>query len=251
MSKHLARRGGVWWARLVVPARLREATGRREFIQSCKTHESHIAKLVAGVLVAGWRRQLLELESVAMNSDVLKLIDKASALTVGGYMSIAEAAASIGVERNWLLRIASTYSLKLHCRLVNTPGHILAGAELERDGSVSGGVARIVPTPSQMPESAIETTFSGVLPISDSPQVASAIISGGLESVDVVLFDLPKSPGNVFAPDGTVWCEVESLEVAAHQIDAIRLRLARELTTEQIQRAQEARTPAIPAMNVF
>jgi len=131
MSKHLARRGGVWWARLVVPARLREATGRREFIQSCKTHELHIAKLVAAVLVAGWRRQLLELESVAMNSDVLKLIDKAPALTVGGYMSIAEAAASIGVERNWLLRIASTYSLKLHCRLVNTPGHILAGAELQ------------------------------------------------------------------------------------------------------------------------
>ncbi len=247
MSKHLARRGGVWWARLVVPARLREATGRREFIQSCKTHELHIAKLVAAVLVAVWRRQLLELESVAMNPDVLKLINKAPALTVGGYMSIVEAAASIGVERNWLLRIASTYSLKLHCRLVSTPGHILTGDELERDGSVSGGVARVVPTPSQMPDDAIGTTFSGMLPVSNSLHVASAIISGDLESVDVMLFDLPKSPGKVFVPDVTVCCDVGNLEVETRQIDAIRLRLARELTTEQIQRAQEARTPAIPA----
>lgn len=52
-----------WWARLAVPQRLREATGRREFIQSCRTHELHIAKLVASILVACWRRQLLALES--------------------------------------------------------------------------------------------------------------------------------------------------------------------------------------------
>ncbi|MDP2255501.1 MAG: hypothetical protein Q8K05_05495 [Polaromonas sp.] len=130
MAEHLARRGGVWWARLVVPARLREATGRREFIQSCKTHELHIAKLVGAVLVAGWRRQLLALEPVAMNSDVLKLIDKAPALTAGGYLTVADAAALIGVERNWLLRIAATYSLKLYCRLVNVSGYILVGSDL-------------------------------------------------------------------------------------------------------------------------
>ena len=34
----LFRRGGMWWARLVVPARLRDLAGRREFVQ-CWRHE--------------------------------------------------------------------------------------------------------------------------------------------------------------------------------------------------------------------
>ncbi len=68
------RRGGVWWARLAVPARLREAAGRREFIQSCRTSELHIAKLVCSVLVSKWRRLLLALESASMIADVLILI---------------------------------------------------------------------------------------------------------------------------------------------------------------------------------
>ncbi|WP_414703043.1 DUF6538 domain-containing protein [Polaromonas sp. UBA4122] len=47
MKSHLARRGGIWCARLVMPKHLRTLAGRREFAQSTKTHELHIAKLVA------------------------------------------------------------------------------------------------------------------------------------------------------------------------------------------------------------
>ena len=43
----LFRRGGIWWARLVVPPRLRGRAGRREFIQSTGTHEHIVGKLVA------------------------------------------------------------------------------------------------------------------------------------------------------------------------------------------------------------
>lgn len=67
MSTHLVRRGGIWWTRLVVPARLRVAAGRREFIQSCRTHELVIAKMVAAVLLADWRKQLLQLDSHQWN----------------------------------------------------------------------------------------------------------------------------------------------------------------------------------------
>ncbi|WP_432280023.1 DUF6538 domain-containing protein [Polaromonas hydrogenivorans] len=35
----------MWWTRLVVPKRLREAAGRREFMQSTRTHELAIARL--------------------------------------------------------------------------------------------------------------------------------------------------------------------------------------------------------------
>ena len=69
----LFRRGGIWWARLVVPKRLREAAGRREYVQSTKTHELAIAKLVVAVLMAGWRRQLLELQCRPMPIELLKI----------------------------------------------------------------------------------------------------------------------------------------------------------------------------------
>ncbi len=58
MASHLARRGGVWWTRLVVPERLRHVVGRREFVQSCRTADLQVAKTVAAVLLAEWRQTL-------------------------------------------------------------------------------------------------------------------------------------------------------------------------------------------------
>ena len=65
MVNHLARRRGIWWVRLVVPARLREAAGRREFTKSTRTHELHVAKLVAAATIADWRKLLMRLEAHA------------------------------------------------------------------------------------------------------------------------------------------------------------------------------------------
>ena len=84
MSSYLVRRGGIWWTRLAVPVRLRVAAGRREFIQSCRTHELAIAKPVAAVLLADWRKQLLQLDSRQMSVDVLKLVGGSPILSGGG-----------------------------------------------------------------------------------------------------------------------------------------------------------------------
>lgn len=100
MAGNLFRRGGMWWARLVVPARLRDALDRREFIQSCRTHEKSIAKLVAAVLLAGWRRQLLQVESVPMTADILKLVDGAPGLAAGGALPFAEAVRLAGISQS-------------------------------------------------------------------------------------------------------------------------------------------------------
>ena len=40
---------------MVVPTRLQEAAGRREFAQSTRTRELAIAKLLAAVVQADWR----------------------------------------------------------------------------------------------------------------------------------------------------------------------------------------------------
>jgi hypothetical protein len=70
----LTRRGGIWWARLVVPAVLREAASRREFNKSTRTHQIEIAKTIAAVLVADWRRQLLALKATPLSVDILKIV---------------------------------------------------------------------------------------------------------------------------------------------------------------------------------
>ena len=100
MSSHLLRRGGIWWARLAVPERLRAAAGRRQFIQSSKTHELQIAKLVTAVLVASWRRQRLALQFVAMPYDVLKIVDGLAAFVSGGHLPLEEAADLFGIGQN-------------------------------------------------------------------------------------------------------------------------------------------------------
>lgn len=104
MRNHLARRGGIWWARLVVPARLRKAARRREFTKSTRTHELHVAKLVAAVMIADWRKQLMRLEAHAMNSVVLKLLEPAPALAIGSTISI-DHASQLGIERTAVLRL--------------------------------------------------------------------------------------------------------------------------------------------------
>lgn len=248
MAEHLTRRGGVWWARLAIPARLREAAGRREFIQSCRTSELHIAKLVCNVLVSKWRRLLLALESATMTADVLKLIDKSLALTAGGYLPLDDATTIVGLDRAQLLRLAEGGELRLHCRLIGVPGHIMDRADLELDASVTGGSAWIVPPPSQMSVSAIQTVHNGVLPIPDSTHVASAIIAGALETVDIVLFDLSSRPHQVFAPDSTVLCEVGRLELDSQQLEQVRGRLASDVTKEQLDRAREIRALTVSGL---
>lgn len=236
----LFRRGGMWWARLVVPERHRVALGRREFIQSCRTHELHIARLVAAALLADWRRQLLAVECAPMNSDVLKLIDKAPTLSAGGYLPLDAAAATIGLGRAQLLRIASAHNLQLWCRLNRVSGHVVADADIERDSSSYGPALRIVPQLSVMPNTALKTEVSGVLPLPDSKACAGAILTDDLEALDVVLLAMPKSPGQVFIPEETLRCPVGRLEVLASQVDAVRRHLASGLSAEQVQRAQDA-----------
>lgn len=60
---------------MVIPVGLRPAAGRREFSQSCRTHDLPTAKLVAAALLCRWRHMLLTLESLTMTIDVLKFIE--------------------------------------------------------------------------------------------------------------------------------------------------------------------------------
>lgn len=148
----LFRRGGIWWARLVVPERLRVIAGRREFALSTRTHELAIAKLVASVFLADWRERLHQLESRSMTLNVLKIADGAPLLAAGGYLSFAEAATLAGIQQSDMLRAAAHGRLSLFCRIGQTPGHVVAVQSFELispEAGISGGL--VAPPPDHMP----------------------------------------------------------------------------------------------------
>lgn len=246
MSSHLVRRGGIWWARLVVPVRLRKAAARREFNQSCQTHELAIAKLVASVLLANWRKQLLQLDSLPMSISVLKIVGGSPILTGGGWIPLAEAAGLSGISQDQLLRASADGTLNLYCRLSQVRGYIVSLEALEPNDSsagLSGGV--VIPLPQSMPASALQSTQTGMLPLSDPGAVAAAVLTDGLQSVDIVAFAIPGQPEILFVPDTVVSMKVEKLEVLAAEVDAIRQRLASSVSEEAIQRAQELQKAAL------
>lgn len=245
MSSHIFRRGGLWWARLVVPARLREAAGRREFIQSCRTHEVSIAKMVASVLVADWRQRLLRLESVPMTIDVLKLIEGSPALAGDGWVPMPLAVDLTGIGMEFLLSAAAEGNLPLFCRLSRVRGHQVAIAALEPDdprAGRDGGV--VIPSPESMPPTALASTQTGVLPLCNPDLVASSILAGCLSSVDLVALDLPGQPGMLFAPDVVLTVSVEKLEVRASALETLRQKMAQGVSVDAIERARQIESAA-------
>lgn len=231
MARYLARRGGIWWTRLVVPERLRQAVGRREFIQSCRTADLRTAKTVAAILIAEWRQSLMRVELAGMDSQALKLLKPAPALAVGATITLAEADA-LGVDCRQLLQIAAAGRLKLFCRLANITGHLLNPDDLPED-PLTGG--KDIPRARFMPSTAVEAVQSDVLQIPDAPQVANAILSEGIDrSVEIVALEV--KPRQWFVPSQTLVVAVGALEVETNAVAVIRGHLVKRLPQVEIDR---------------
>ena len=235
MKNHLARRGGIWWARLVVPKRLRPAAGRCEFIQSTRTHELHVAKLVAAVMVADWRRQLMRLESRSMNPNVLKLLEPALALAIGGTITIDEAV-QLGLARVQLLRVAAAGRLVLHCRLAGNHGVLVDMSELDLDAETGG---RDIPPAGYMPASAVDTVQTGVFAIPHCAALASVVLDDGSDVMNVVALESAASRERWFVPTTPITVEVGRLEVSASAVAAIRGHILGRLTPAEVAQAGE------------
>ena len=103
----IRRASGVYVARLVVPPRHRHTLGKQEFIDSAGTREIAPAKIVAGQLVAHWRRQLQNLDRQKAGMDVLQLSLGSPLLLAGGYMPLGQAVQLSGFDADELLRFAA------------------------------------------------------------------------------------------------------------------------------------------------
>jgi integrase len=231
MARHLARRGGIWWARLVVPERFRQTIGRREFVQSCRTADLSMAKAVAAMLIAEWRQSLMRVELEGMDSQVLKLLKPAPVLAIGATITLAEAE-MLGVNCRQLLQLAAAKRLKLLCRLSNISGYLLNPDDLQ-DDPLTGG--KDIPRARFMPSTVVESVQNDILAIPDAPQVANAILAdGGERSVEIVA--LAVKSGQWFVPSTTLIVAVGALEVEAKAVAAIRGHLVKRLPKEEIER---------------
>ncbi|MFZ3084947.1 hypothetical protein [Rhodoferax ferrireducens] len=183
-----------------------------------------------------------------MTIDVLKLVEGSPVLSSGGWVPLAEAVGLSGIGMDHFLRAAAGGVLRLFCRLSQVRGYDVALDELEPNDAMagrSGGV--VIPQPNSMPVSALERTRTDMLPLSDVKGVAAAVLANGLQSVEIVAFDLPGHPGMLFAPDTVMTVPVQRLEVLVADVETQRRRLAHGVSSDAIEHAKAARKAMVEA----
>lgn len=241
----LFRRGGVWYARIVVPQQLRHVIGKTELVASTGVREPALARVVAAELLAGWRRRLLDLtRTLGGPLDIERIKLGHPALSGGGYLALAEAASASGINESYLLGKAADGELRLYFRCASVPGHLCAESEFDRDIGMDG-ITRLVPLPAQMSELAVQTDYSGVVRLVDAPACAATLTRGG--TLDAVLFALPHEQGRFFAPLQSVAVSRRDVQLVATDVDQIRRAMALTLTPEQFTAVQRSKISTGPA----
>ncbi|GCL61630.1 site-specific integrase [Pseudaquabacterium pictum] len=236
----LSRRpSGIYVARLTVPLRLRALVGQTELIASTGARDLPLARIVAGELLAQWRRRFLDLDRLQtpMDIDILRVATGSPALTSGtGYLPLAEAATASGIGEDSLLRDAARGRLQLFARLLRCRGMRVPFDALDRNPE--GGWD--VPQPDRMPEAAVEENLTGILQVLDSEEAAAHLLAGG--SFCAVLFGIPNDPQRGFAPDQALALGRKSIELVAREVESLRRGHAMLVTQEQIDLASVDRT---------
>jgi hypothetical protein len=242
------RASGTYVARLTVPERLRHLVGKRELIATTGTSQLPVAKLVAGAVLARWRRHLFELDRLAVMGDrmnydsIIRIADGDPLLGIAGHLPLEQAAAAIGLKTADILRQVGDGRVRLFYRFHQSHGYVVALADLHED--VEPG-SHVIPAPANMPDTAVSITATGVhaLPVDALHQVAGALLAG--LDADVVAFDAPSSSGDrVFVPDTPVNLGIETVEVATRDIEQLRRSLAAGLAPSTLERARTAANAA-------
>jgi len=90
-----------------------------------------------------------------------------------------------------------------------------------------------------MPPGARDHIQSGILPLADSPVIANSVLPESLKVLDVLVFEMPDDPTVLFVPNEPTCIKVGKLEVSTSELEALRRRLASDVTPEQVLRAQD------------
>lgn len=221
-----------------MPARLQAVVGQTEFVASTGARDLALARIIAGELLAQWRRRLLELDrlQLGMDLDVLRVTAGSPVLTGGAsFLPLTEAAAASGIGEDSLLREAAAGRLRLFVRLRRSKGFRVPYKVLDREP----GGGYVVPRPSKMHNEAIEDVLTGVVQILDAEDAATVFLAG--DQWEDVLFGLPADRLRGFAPDLPVSLGRSEVEVLGAEVDSVRRRAAELVTPEQVALATSER----------
>ncbi|PTT39586.1 hypothetical protein DBR23_10685 [Acidovorax sp. HMWF018] len=239
----------MWWARLAVPARLRQAAGRREFVQSCRTTDKRAGRVIASELLAQWRRHLFELEGGRV--DIQKLVGSGPALVTVGHLSLRRAVELLGFDLGDLVRAASAGRIGLHCRIPPgaAEGFLMPSQSLEPvDAELGHAGGVVIPSPNGAPNDSIRAQMVGqVLPLVDSAIVAGQVLAGELGAVELVCMEAPGRPGWLYVPDVAPVVPVGSLEVLAVELEALRAAVVAVIPAERMM-AKAVTAPEPPTL---
>lgn len=246
------RSSGVYVTRLVIPVHLRRIVGKREFVATTGTHHLPVAKLVAVTLLARWRQQLRDLESLArpganMNHDsLIKIADGHPLLADDSYLPLEQAATVLGLGAADLLRAASNGRLSVYYRFANAPGFVMPFADLEPDDGELGTF--IVPDRNAMPASAVAFVANSVLGVPGDSTVAAA--SSLLVTGQAVVLMFQAAGGDKrlgFIPDNQITVTVTNAEVGTREIEQFRRALVSKIEPDRIAAARTQQKIALEA----
>lgn len=212
----LFRRGGPWWARLAVPARLRPAAKRREFTKTTGTHEYAIEDR-RGCAARRLAQAALSPGATRMHDEaVLRLVEGGPALAGDGFVSLVQAARATGLEVTDLLAEAAAGRLALGCRLPSGAGrgYVVDPERLHRADPERGGLE----IPVAAPKGSVDVDFTHrTLRLRDGGHdVAEAVLADELDRVQLVVFQAEWGNADaVFCPDTVV--EVDPLALVVRQ----------------------------------
>jgi integrase len=210
-----------------------------------------MAKLVACEMLAGWRRQLwdierLQLPAALMNYDsILKLVDGSPILRSGSYLPVAQAAAAMGLEVGDLLRLAADGHLALYCRLSAKLGYTTQPSMFEPDDPEYGTV--LVPSHSSRPPDSCVLRATGVyrIPRDETDAIAARLLEN--KNADVVVFEIVgrENEDIVFVPEGAIDLSISDIELSCAELEARRRHMADAISPVALAAARGAQNVAI------
>jgi integrase len=219
-------------------------------MQSCRTHEPAVAKVVAAMLLADWRQQLLRLDSRSMPS-ILKLVRGSPVLSQLGWISLADAANLSGIGVNDLLRAAANGAVSLFCRLSWVPGVVMPIGELGLEREITSPSRHrviqerppAIPDRQDLPDCAYEDWANTITPLFHSREVAHEVLANGLKTASIRLFQHDET--FVFVSDKPVVIAIEQFEVSTTEVNNLRDRFVRNISPEAREHAQEVQKATV------
>lgn len=167
-AQYLYRRpSGVYFVRLCVPARLKQAVGKGEIHRSTGCRDFRLAKIVAAEIAAHWHRAL----EAVQNMDPQKIKAGSLSLLGGGFVGLVKAAGELGADPADLARRLAERGAAFYIEVRGLAGWALESIydDAEYDRDALGELSMIMP-----PAGGVAGRFAGRLRIHHGEQALAA-----------------------------------------------------------------------------